>query len=118
MTVTHLCGPCPPVRFGRAAPLIPRNRAGYGVLPFQDFDLHGRPTNGAKVLALETAADLYRRRGAECLTMSEHATDDGSREQFLEMAIAWHTLAMHAEQRESVDRHSETIRHPSIPRHR
>jgi hypothetical protein len=71
-----------------------------------------------RLLALETAADLYRRRGAECLTMSEHATDDGSREQFLEMAIAWHTLAMHAEQRESVDRHSETIRHPSIPRHR
>jgi hypothetical protein len=51
---------------------------------------------------LETRADLYRRRGAECLTMSERATDDGSREQFLKMAIAWHTLAMHAERGESV----------------
>jgi hypothetical protein len=55
------------------------------------------------VRALETRADLYRWLGAECLTMIERATDDESREQFLEMAIAWHTLATHAERRESVD---------------
>ena len=52
---------------------------------------------------METRTDQYRRLGAECLTMIECATDDESREQFLEMAIAWHTLAVFAERGESVD---------------
>jgi hypothetical protein len=67
------------------------------------YDLHGRLRKAPRVRALETRADRYRRLGAECLTMIERATDDELREHFLEMAIAWHTLAVHAERRESVD---------------
>jgi hypothetical protein len=46
---------------------------------------------------LETKPQLHRRLAAECLVLMEHASDEGRRQLFLEMATLWQSLAERAD---------------------